>query len=136
MPALDTNVLVRYLVKDDPNQHAATIHIMESITESNSLFISLTVALELEWVLRSCYKVDKTAIIDTYTSLLETTDLEFQEESSIERALSLFGEYSVDFADCLHLAISMTNERKPLVTFDKKAAKLPDAELLHSQRGT
>ena len=108
----------------------AAARFLESSDEANSLFIPLTVALELEWVLRTRYEIDKNAMIKTYTHLLEAIELQFQEESSIERALSLFGDSSADFADCLHLAISMANERTPLATFDKKAAKLPDVLLI------
>ncbi len=129
MTSLHTNVLVRYLVKDDARQHAVAVKVIESESHSADFFIPITVALELEWVLRSRYGVDKLGIIDTYTRLLETGGIQFQDESSIERALSLFSEYSADFADCLHIAISMSNDVTPFVTFDKKAAKIPHSTL-------
>lgn len=129
MPSLDTNVLVRYLVKDDARQHAAAAKVIESDTQDADFTVPITVALELEWVLRSRYGVDKEGIIDTYTRLLETAGLMFQDEPSVERALSLFTEHSADFADCLHIALAMSNNSLPFVTFDKKASKIPQARL-------
>jgi len=130
MPTLDTNIWVRYLVNDDPQQHAMAVHCIESLENAEPVFIPLTVALELEWVLRSRYDVDKATIIKTFTQLLETVAVEFESESSMERALSLFDEYTADFADCLHLALAITHEHAPMITLDLKAARLPGAELL------
>ena len=128
MPSLDTNVLVRYLVKDDVRQHAAAAQVIESETHGTVFSIPITVALELEWVLRARYGVDKEGIVDAYTRLLETAGLEFQDEASVERALSLFTEHSADFADCLHIALSISNDKLPFVTFDKKASRIPHAQ--------
>lgn len=61
---------VRYLVKDDPRQHAVVSKFIASVPHKAAFFIPPTVALELEWVLRSRYGVDKSGIIDTYTRLL------------------------------------------------------------------
>jgi len=130
MPALDTNVLVRFLVRDDPAQHAATVRLMASVSETESLFVPLSVALELEWVLRSRYAVGKEAVIVTFVRLLETREILFQDEWSVERALSLYGEGTADFADCLHLASIVSHENAPMITFDRKAARLPDVTLL------
>lgn len=129
MTSLDTNVLVRYLVKDDVRQHAIAVKVIESESHGADFFIPITVALELEWVLRSRYGIDKEGIIDTYTRLLETDGLAFQDEASVERALSLFSEHSTDFADCLHIALSISNNALPFVTFDKKASKITQATL-------
>jgi len=125
LSSLDTNVLVRYLVNDDANQHAQAARFIESQDNETALFIPITVSLELEWVLRTRYGVNKEGIISVYTQLLETAGLELQDEASVERALSLYTEYSADFADCLHLALSISNQQLPLVTFDKKASKIP-----------
>ena len=130
MPALDTNVLVRFLVRDDEVQHRQAVAFIESTGETGSLFVPLTVALELEWVLRSRYKVGKDVVVQTYARLLESRELVFQDEPSVERALSLYDEHSADFADCLHLALGIGHDETPLVTFDRKAARMPRATLL------
>ncbi len=130
MPALDTNVLVRYLVADDPGQFQIAKAYIEDADRQESLFIPLSVSVELEWVLRSLYDLDKLAILTTFNQLLETREIEFQEESSIEITLSLFTDNNADFADCLHVASAFSNARTPLMTFDKKASRVADAELL------
>ena len=130
MPTLDTNVLVRFLVRDDEVQHGRAAAFIESTGETGSLFVPLTVALELERVLRSRYKVDKGVVVRTYARLLESRELLFQDESSVERALSLYDEHSADFADCLHLALAIGHDETPLVTFDRKAARMARARLL------
>jgi len=130
VPALDTNVLVRFLVGDDPDQYDIAKHYIHTIVPPDTLFISLPVALELEWVLRSRYQRDKGTILNVFNGLLESREIEFQEEATIERALSLYTEHAADFADCMHLAVAMTHERPPLVTFDRKAARMQGTELL------
>lgn len=131
MRSLDTNILVRWLVKDDVRQAAKVRDMLQSTIESGErLFIPVTVALELEWVLRSRYSMPKPSIIKALVSLLETSEVVFQFELAIERAVSHYRQGNADFADCLHLGLSSAENNHPLVTFDKKAARLDGAALL------
>ncbi len=130
MSALDTNVLVRYLVADDTRQFELAKAHIESVPAHEKLFIPLSVSIELEWVLRSRYELARGSLISVYIRLLESREIAFQDESSIEVALSLYSENNVDFADCVHLAITFNHKQTPLVTFDRKASKLPGMELL------
>ncbi|MDQ3444838.1 MAG: hypothetical protein M3496_01500 [Pseudomonadota bacterium] len=86
--------------------------------------------LELEWVLRSRYQFDKTAVVQAFTALLETQELEFQAEPALERALYLYCQGTTEFAYCLHAGQCEAAGKLPLLTFDVKAARLPDAQLL------
>jgi len=130
MPALDTNVLVRYLIADDKKQFEAAKQFIEEAITNEALFIPISVSVELEWVLRSLYEVKKAMIITTFNRLLEAREIEFQEESAIEIALSLYTDNNADFADCLHIASAQTQGRVPLVTFDRKASRVEGAKLL------
>ena len=131
MPGLDTNVLVRWLVDDDEKQTARAAHLFESARANHtSLFVPTTVALEVEWVLRSRYGFDKAAVLATFNVLLETQELEFQDEVAIEQALHLYRGGTAEFADCLHAGLCIAAARTPLVTFDEKAARLPQVQLL------
>ena len=133
MPTLDTNVLVRLLVGDDPRQAAqAEALARESAEAAEPLFVPLTVMLELEWVLRSRYRFPKDAVLSTLVNLLETREIEFQDEASVERALFFYRSKRADFAECLHLGCAVTHDRLPLVTFDRQAAGLEGAKLLGS----
>jgi predicted nucleic-acid-binding protein len=131
MASLDTNVLVRWLVGDDPVQTAKVRRLLQNVKErQETLFVPTTVALELEWVLRSRYGYAKSDLLRTFNALLETYELEFQDEEALERALHLYRQGSADFADALHLGTVMATERAPFLTFDEKASRFDGAELL------
>ena len=131
MPTLDTNVLVRFLVRDDPKQSQdADRYISQFEDTESTLFIPSTVVLETEWVLRSRYGFSKADVIDVWVSLLETREIYFQEEASIERALFLYREHTIDFADCMHVASAFTHHHLPMVSFDKQATRIDGVEPL------
>lgn len=131
MPALDTNVLVSYLVQDDAAQlTAARRLIRRCVAEGATLFVPVTVVLELEWVLRSRFEFGKEAVLMTFSSLFSAAELSFESERALEVALQLFRKGSADFADCLHVALAAQAGEQPLWTFDKGAARVDGAQLL------
>ena len=131
MAGLDTNILVRWLVDDDAGQSPRIDALFKSTTRrGQSLFIPLTVMLELEWVLRSRYEFGRSEILLAMNALLETRELEFQSENTVERALHAYRQGTADFADCLHAGCCWSEGKAPMLTLDAKAARLTDAELL------
>lgn len=131
MPALDTNVLVRYLVQDDAAQLAAARRLIRKcVNEQQTLFVPVTVTLELEWVLRSSFGYGKETTIGALSSLFSAAELSFEAERALEVALDLYRNRQADFADCLHIALAAQAGEQPLWTFDKGAAKLSGARLL------
>jgi predicted nucleic-acid-binding protein len=131
MPALDTNVLVRYVVEDDAAQLAAAKRLISRcVGEGLALFVPVTVVLELEWVLRSKFAFPKDDVLLTLSSLFSAAELSFESERALEVALQLFRKGSADFADCLHIALATQAGEQPLWTFDKGAAKVSGAQLL------
>ena len=103
MAALDTNVLVRFIVQDDPAQsRAASRLIAKSVRAGTPLFVPITVVLELEWVLRSVFGFDETAWSEMLSQLVAAFDLELESEAAFEVALSVYESSAADFADCLH----------------------------------
>ncbi len=131
MPALDTNVLVRYVVEDDATQLAAAKRLIRRcVGEGLALFVPVTVVLELEWVLRSTFAFPKDDVLLTLSSLFSAAELSFESEEALEVALQLFRKGSADFADCLHVALATQAGEQPLWTFDKGAAKVSGAQLL------
>ena len=94
-------MLVRWILDDDEKQ-AARVQILfeEARAKQAVLFVPITAMLELEWVLRSCYQLDKATVLGAFNALLEAQALEFQDEGALERALSL--QSTADFADWLH----------------------------------
>ena len=131
MAALDTNVLVRYLVLDDAVQLAAARRIIrKAVSAGETLFVPVTVALELEWVLRSSFGFGKSEVTLTLSQLLSSVELSFESEGAIEVALALYQKGSADFSDCLHVALACSAGEQPLWTFDKMASKVDGAQLL------
>lgn len=132
MPALDTNVLVRWLTDDDAQQCAAVEQLLQSaLSASERLFVPVTVMLELEWVLRARYRFDRASIIAALDALLGVPELDLQAEPALEVALWLFKqEGAPDFAACLHVGMTGLDARGPLLTFDRRAARLDGVQLL------
>ena len=131
MPALDTNVLIRYLVRDDAAQLAAAERLIRRcVSEGQTLFVPVTVTLELEWVLRSSFGYAKDATIGTLSDQFSAAELSFESERALEVALELYRNGRAEFADCLHVALAAQADEPPLWTFDKAAAKTSGAQLL------
>lgn len=130
--ALDTNVLVRLLVRDDEAQFEAAKRLLDQAAATDEpILIVLCALLETEWVLRSRYRLDKASIAMAFGQLLECRGVAFEHEPTVEEALYTWSQHpSSDFADCLLLARAAQLGRTRFVTFDGGAAKLPHAELL------
>ena len=126
MLGLDTNVLVRFLVRDDEVQfEKARKLIKREIAAGRRVFVSQLVLLETEWVLRSRYSLPKNLIIEAISGLLDAADVRFEDEPVIEEALFIWKDTTADFADCL---IGAKNRRlgcRATATFDVKASRLP-----------
>ena len=134
MPALDTNVLIRYVVQDDSGQLAAAKRLIgRCVAEGQSLFVPVTVTLELEWVLRTSFAYVKDDVLQALSNLFSAAELTFESERALEVALQLYREGSADFADCLHIALATEAGEQPLWTFDKGAAKVIGAQLLRTR---
>ncbi|MBN9430472.1 MAG: type II toxin-antitoxin system VapC family toxin [Burkholderiales bacterium] len=134
MPALDTNVLVRYIVQDDLAQFAAAQKLIRRcVDEQLTLFVPITVTLELEWVLRSNYALTKDETIRVLSELFSAEELSFESDRALEVALDLYRDKAADFADCVHIALAVQAGEQQLWTFDKNASKTPGAQLLTRQ---
>ena len=131
MATLDTNVLLRFLLQDDPLQsQAATRLVSASLAAGQMLYVPVSVALELEWVLRSRFKQDKAAVAQTFSGLLDALELRFEAVAALEWALNQYESGSADFTDCLHAALAQQAGELPLWTFDRAAARVDGAKLL------
>ena len=126
MLGVDTNVLVRFLVRDDEAQfEKARKLIKREVAAGRRVFVNQLVLMETEWVLRSRYAVPKSQIIEAISGLLDATEVQFEDEPSIEEALFMWKDTTADFADCLIGAKNRRMGCKATVSFDVKASKLP-----------
>ena len=129
MKAVDTNVLLRHIVQDDPVQSARASAFFDERTAEDPAFVSLIVVAELVWALRRRYRYPREQIRFLFTALLETAELVFEEEASLSALVS--GKDKGDIADHL-IAISATRAGcTSTVTFDRRASlSVPAMELL------
>lgn len=131
MAALDTNILVRLIVRDDARQTAAVQKLFQqSIRNAETLFVPITVSLELEWVLRARFGFGKADVVHALSMLLTAVELSFESEPALELALFNYEQGTADYSDYLHLALSEQARSRPFWTFDKAASKAPGAKLL------
>lgn len=117
MIALDTNVLVRLLTRDEPGQ----ARLAADLLKSNEVFVGKTVLLELEWVLRFAYGFDRHSIRGAMLALLGLPTLRIEDEAAVAGALDAF-EGGLDFADALHL-YSSDDSVVEFATFDRDMAR-------------
>ena len=127
MIGIDTNLLVRIFTNDDPSQARRALKVLQS----GDLYITKTVLLETEWVLRHAYEIEKANIKKGFLKLLGLPNVSVEDPDSVTQAISWY-ENSFDFADALHLASSKRCEK--FATFDsefiKKAQQFSSTEMI------
>ena len=116
MISVDTNVIVRLLTSDDQPQFKRA----KALFEKESIFITTTVILETEWVLRYAYQFEPLKIADAFQSLFGLSNVQLEEPLIIAEAME-WHKNNLDFADALHLAKSQMS--KSFATFDKRLIK-------------
>lgn len=118
MIGLDTNVLARYYVAspDAPSQQQSAVA-RQLIESGKSLFVSKTVVLELEWVLRGYYKSPPADVLTVLRHLLSLPNVQLEDRVAVELAVIAL-EDGFDFADALHHASS--RQCASVATFDDR----------------
>ena len=124
MRAVDTNILVRLLTRDDPKQVASAETFI-----AKGAWVSHLVLAEAAWVLSSVYELNSVGVATAVEMLLSHKSLSLQDSEVVETALKHFRKKpSVGFSDCLVLEIARKAGHLPLGTFDKDLGKLADAQ--------
>lgn len=116
MIAVDTNVVVRILARDDPRKTASA----RTLFGSGEIWISKTVLIETAWVLEKTYAFDEQSIQAAFIGLLGLANVQVEDESTVAEALTLFGE-GLEFFDALHLCSRPTGAE--FASFDKALVK-------------
>lgn len=124
MLAVDTNVLVRLITRDDARQVAAA----EKFVASGA-FISHLVLAETSWVLSAVYELEPAAIATAVEMLLNHRDFAIQDPEVVEAALGHFrAKPALGFSDCMVLEIARKAGHTPLGTFDRNLSRLNGAK--------
>jgi predicted nucleic-acid-binding protein len=126
---LDTNVVVRYLVRDDAHQTALVDALFSELTAAEPGYVSLVVAVETWWVLRTSYGVSADECRAVLAALVEATELVVERPDVVRQALSLAAA-GADFADALIALLGRTVGCSATATFDRGAARLAGMRLL------
>ncbi len=116
MIALDTNMIVRFLVRDHERQYK----IVEKYFLENEICVQPTVLLEAEWVLRAVMNIPKAKVMAAFEGLMEMRNVEVADSQAVSRAIE-WAKQGLDFADALHLATCGASES--FVSFDRNFAR-------------
>jgi predicted nucleic-acid-binding protein len=131
MVGLDTNVILRYLLQDDPKQTTLANHIVDQVlSDRNPGFISLVTVLEMVWVLRSLLKQTATEIATHLEHLLAAESLEVQNGQQVFEAAFALKRGTGEFEDALVGALNAWAGCSHTLTFDKRALRMPYFQLL------
>jgi predicted nucleic-acid-binding protein len=131
MKALDTNVLVRFLVRDDDRQAGIIYRIFKQAeSDKEVFFVPLLVVLETVWVLESVYKISRQEIIDSINELILMPILEFEIQSALLNFVASARETKMDLSDLLIACSAKNSGCKSVLTFDKQASQFGLFELL------
>ena len=123
MIGLDTNVVIRYLVQDDPVQTAIANRIFDKeISAANKGLICPVVLCEIVWVLLRAYKQKKAKVQEVIRTLLLTDNIEMQHRDSVWKALREFEQGSADFSDFLIAHVNQECGASVTLTFDRSAS--------------
>ena len=126
MVGLDTNVILRYLLQDDPKQAALANHIVDRVLSSrNPGFISLVTILEIVWVLRSLLQQTPTELAAHLEHLLAADSFEVQNEQQVFEAAFALKRRTGEFEDALIGALNAWAGCPHTLTFDKRALRMP-----------
>lgn len=123
MIGVDTNVLVRFFVRDDARQTALAHKFMGERSDSDPAFVSVLVIAELSWALGQIYGFEKDRIRATITLLLSSSDVVIEREDLIKGAITEAAATNADIADTIIAAVSLDAGCSRIMTFDRDAAK-------------
>lgn len=124
MMALDTNVLVRFLTQDEPDQGRMASDLIGGLTEQNPGFVAREVLVELVWVLERSYRYERAEIARVLEGFLSASELHIEAGDSVGAILQLYEGKGFGFSDLMVRAAARRAGASDLKTFDRKAARL------------
>ena len=123
MIGLDTNVLVRYVMQDDPRQSPRATRLIEALTPDEPGFVPVVALVELVWVLSGSYALSRAQIATVLDTLLRSKELVVDRAEFVTQALHRFTGTGADFSDALIERIAAAAGCSTTVTFDAGALK-------------
>jgi predicted nucleic-acid-binding protein len=130
MIGLDTNILVRYIMQDDPRQAALATRLVESLSAESPGFIPLVSVVEIAWVLSSAYSLSREQLMEAFEVVLRTRELIVEQAEIVWKSLRTLTSTRADFADCLIAQSAASAGCEKTLTFDRGAARTGGMTLL------
>ena len=130
MTGLDTNVLVRYIMQDDPKQSPKATAIVETLAGVGSAYITLVSMVELAWILTASFELTRAQVSLALDGIIRTKQFKIENADQVIRALRVFKLGKSDFADCLIERSANSAGCVKTITFDVKAAKYAGMTLI------
>jgi predicted nucleic-acid-binding protein len=128
---IDTNVLMRLLVRDHDGQVKAAERFVNAHCSSDDPgYVSRIVIAEIAWVLKDIYDYDRAQIAGAVRGILNVSQFEIDSADEVHAAVADYERSSAGFTDCLVARLNASAGCEYTVTFDRKAAKLDGFELL------
>ena len=123
MTGLDTNVLVRYVMQDDPRQSPRATRLIEALKPDEPGFVPVVALVELVWVLAGSYALERTQVATVLDTLLRSKELVIDRAELVTQALNRYNAAGADFADALIERIAAAAGCSATMTFDASAVK-------------
>jgi len=125
MYALDTNVIVRYIIQDNIEQARKAASVIEGLTADERAFISCIVLCEVFWVLRTTYKIPREECAKTLKRIISVASFDIEHMECCAKALKNYEKGQADFSDYLLQEIARHQGYDLVLTFDAKAQREP-----------
>jgi len=131
MTGLDTNVLVRYITRDDPEQYRAAKSFLEAnCTGDIPGYVNVIVLCELAWVLTTAYNATREELADVLDQLVRTRQLQIEHRDQVRLALAEYEQNEAGFPDCLLGRLNQHEGCTETVTFDQSASAMDGWRIL------
>lgn len=126
-PFLDTNVLLRHLIQDYPEQSSESTRLFDQIAlGERCVELSATVIFEAVYILSGRYAIERAAIAQALQSIVEFDSIVLADKAAIVNALEIYPlQRALSFADCYHAALSLAHCDGEIYTYDRKFSRVP-----------
>jgi predicted nucleic-acid-binding protein len=128
--AFDTNVVVRLLVRDDEEQCRRAEQAFREAITAGGAWLASVVLVEISWVLRVAYKIDRATVAAALSRLVATSGVHVEDAATTQLALASFEGGSADFADYFIVESARRSGALPLHTFDERLSRAEGAKLV------
>ena len=129
MEAVDANVILRYLVGDNPEQEAAARKLIDGLTPGNPGFICREVVIEVAWVLERSYRFTRSRVAEALMDLTASDSLVVENSDDVAAAAHRYRQGGIGLSDLMILSAAEREGAIPLHTFDRTLARMKGAVL-------